>query len=382
MNALIVSQPASDGVLRHVDLLCRHLIEQGVRLHLAYSSLNARDQLHALVQHVADHGGRTLDLRTGNAPQWADLPAARALQQLILDERPQVIHAHSSKAGGLVRGLGLLGLRVPIFYTPHAYFKMHDRQNWKARFFHFAERCLGRIGTSIGMGTHEANFARDVLKVPETQRIIIPAGIDTEVFHPATAERKRMLREKFGIPPEVTLLGTVGRFSAQKDPMTTYAALAKVLPQVPDLYFAHLGSGELEPEVDAFLSTCSCADRIRRVPYLADSPQFYQMLDGFILASRYEGLSYAAQEAFSCNLPGILSDAPGNTDFAAAGFSHIWMAEPANVDSVAEAIRAWHSSERRATEPNHRGIMLRHFAKGICNSRVLAAYERAIARQC
>jgi len=32
---------------------------------------------------------------------------------------------------------------LPIFYTPHAYFPMHDRKNWKARFFNTAERWLG-----------------------------------------------------------------------------------------------------------------------------------------------------------------------------------------------------------------------------------------------
>lgn len=381
MKVLIVSQPASDGVLRHVDLLCRYLLTQGMQVHLAYSSRNGREQLHDLVTHVAGHGGRTLDLDTGNAPQWADLRAMRALRRLIREVHPDIIHAHSSKAGGLVRGLGLLGLGIPTFYTPHAYFRMHDRKNWKARTFHLAERWLGTVGTSIGMGPHEAAFARDILKVPSARHLVIPAGIDTDEFCPATPERKQRLREKFGIPTDVTLLGTVGRFSLQKDPETMYAALARALPEASHLHFAHLGSGELEPQIDAFLAGHPIAKKITRVRYLADSAQFYQMLDGFILTSRYEGLSYAAQEAFACNLSAVLTDAPGNADLDIYGFSHVTKATPGDVESVSRAILTWYREAEKTTSPNHRQVVLSHLSKDICNSRVLAAYQRAISKQ-
>jgi glycosyltransferase involved in cell wall biosynthesis len=356
------------------------MIERGVRLHLAYSDRKSCDQLYALVQHVADRGGRTLNLRTGNAPQWADIQASRALRQLIDKEQPEVIHAHSSKAGGLIRSLGLLGLRTPIFYTPHAYYRMHDRKNWKARFFHLAERGLGRVGTSIVMGSSESDFARDVLKVPETQRLIIPNGINTDLFCPTSPERKRLLREKFGLPLDGLLLGTVGRFSAQKDPETLYGALVRVFSHVPGLAFAHLGRGELEPQVDAFLAGQPFAGRIKRIPYLSDSTEFYQMLDGFVLNSRYEGMSFAALEAFACDLPAILTDAPGNSDLAAYGFSQVWQTRPGDLESVAQAIFAWSESAKLAVPLNHRQIMLNYFTEEICYAHVLAAYEAAVVK--
>jgi glycosyltransferase involved in cell wall biosynthesis len=255
---------------------------------------------------------------------------------------------------------------------------MHDRQSPKAHFFHLAERWLGTVGKSISMGPHEIAFARDTLKVPAERRLMIPAGIDTEEFCPVTPERKRLLREKFGVPADVKLLGTVGRFSLQKDPATLYAALARVLPKAPNLYFAHLGDGELAPQIDAFLEGQPMAARIKRVPYLADSAQFYQMLDGFILASRYEGLSYAAQEAFACNLPGILTDAPGNADLAIYRFSHITKATPGEVESVADAILTWYHTDGIGAVPNHREVVLKNLCQSICNSRILAAYEKSV----
>src|SRR3954453_3654223 len=102
MTVLVVSQPGQDGVLRHVDLLCRYMIRRGVRLHLAYSDRQSCSQLRALVEHVDESGGRTLNLRVGNAPELADVRAIRGLLKLIREEKPDVIHGHSSKAGGLV----------------------------------------------------------------------------------------------------------------------------------------------------------------------------------------------------------------------------------------------------------------------------------------
>jgi glycosyltransferase involved in cell wall biosynthesis len=379
MTVLIVSQPGQDGVLRHVDLLCRYMIRRGVRLHLAYSDRQSCSQLRALVEHVDESGGRTLNLRVGNAPEFADVRALRALLQLIREVKPEVIHGHSSKAGGLVRILPLLGVHTPLFYTPNAYFRMHDPQNWKARIFHFGERLLGKAGTTIVMGRFESEFARDVLKVPLARQVVIPNGIDTEWFRPVWPERKRELREKFGVPPDVPLLGTVGRFSRQKNPEVLYRALADVADRAPDLHFAHLGKGELEPAVDTFLAGKPFAARLTRIPYLANSSEFYQMLDGFILTSLYEGLSYAALEAFACGLPAVLTDAPGNADLADYGFSHIWWTKPGDVDSTARGIGRWYDALQARGLPNHREVMTTSFTEEICNARVYAAYEAAIA---
>jgi glycosyltransferase involved in cell wall biosynthesis len=278
-----------------------------------------------------------------------------------------------------VRCLPLFGVRTPIFYTPNAYFRMHDPRHWNARIFHFGERLLGKVGTSIVMGRFESEFARDVLKVPLTRQVVIPNGIDTELFRPVSAERKRELRQKFGLPSDVPLLGTVGRFSRQKNPEVLYRAVAEVAARAPDLHFAQLGKGELEPAVDALLAGQPFAARLKRISYLSNSSEFYQMLDGFILTSLYEGLSYAALEAFACGLPAVLTDAPGNADLADYGFSHIWWIKPKDVASTVRGIGLWYESRQARALTNHREVMNEHFTEEICNARVYAAYQAALA---
>jgi len=385
VKVLLVSQPASDGVFRHVEGLADYLIAQGITVHLAYSDREACDELRPFVNRVAAAGGRTLNLQVGNGPGPGDLPALWALHRLIQETAPDIIHAHSSKAGGLVRGMAFLGLRQRIFYTPNGYFRMHAPDGLKARVFHAIERLLGRRGTTINVSQDETAFARDRLRIPEASRRMIANGVDCARFRPATPDEKGELRTRFGVSPDALVLGTVGRFSAQKDPLTTYSALFKVLPSVPNLVFVHLGKGELEPEVDALLAAQGLAGRCLRLPYLADTATFYRMLDGFVLASRYEGMSFAAIESMASGLPLILSQAPGNQDFAHYGLDRIYWTPPENPEALAAAILAWHRrSTSDSTLPNHRAVAVEQFSVETGYARLVAGYrkDRKTFRDC
>jgi glycosyltransferase involved in cell wall biosynthesis len=378
VNILLVSQPARDGVLRHVIGLADFLISQGDRVHLAYSDCNASDQLHSLVDRVRSAGGLTLNLGVRNAPQPRDVLAASRLLALIRKVSPDVIHAHSSKAGALVRGLGLVGLRTPMLYTPHSYFRMHQRQEPKARLFHLLERLFGRIGTTITMSGSESSFAETVVGLPRSQQLVIGNGVDFETFSPSTAQNRLDLRARFQLPPEAKLIGTVGRFSAQKDSLTMYSAFAEVVNALPDVHLVHLGQGELEPEVDELIAAKGMAARCHRLSYLREPAQFYADLDGFILTSLYEGMSYAVLEALASNLPLVLTRAPGSVDFADHNFSHISWCEPGSAGSIAAAIREWRVSLDGESEPNHRSVARPIFALEPSLKPVREAYRRLL----
>ncbi len=377
MNILLVSQPARDGVLRHVEALVDFLLAQGDRVHLAYSDFDASEQCHALIARVRAAGGEALNLGVRNGPQPRDFPAVLRLLGLIRKERPDVIHAHSSKAGALVRGLGLLGLRTPIFYTPHSYYLMHAPENRKARMFHFLERIFGRVGTTITMSRCESNFAAQVIRVPLAQQLLCENAVDFDLFHPATPAERRALKVQFGLPPDAKIIGSVGRFSPQKDPLTMYAALAEVARDRPDVHLAHVGQGELAPQMDALIAQHGIADRCHRLPYMNDTSPFYRALDGFILTSRYEGMSYAVLEALATNLPMVLTLAPGNESFGEHGFSNLQWAHPADVASVANAIRTWRERLDCEEVPNHRAVAQKRFSLEAAFLPVRTAYFRA-----
>jgi glycosyltransferase involved in cell wall biosynthesis len=330
-----------------------------------------------LVAHVEEHGGRTTNLRTGNRPGFSDLGALASLARLARSVRPEVIHSHSSKAGALARTLPLFGIRAAQIYTPHAYWGMKPNRGRLDFFYDAVERALGRVGHTFVLSAGENSFALRNLKLPPPRVHLLQNGVDTKLFSPVPPEVKRRLREELGLPATDSVLGFIGRSSAQKDPSTLYRAFAKAAAAGPISLF-HVGQGELDSELDRIVGESGIRGRVFRRRYMTNPVDFYRVVDGFILTSRYEGLSLAALEAMSCDLPMILSEAPGNLDLLALPLSHSWKAPPGDIEGFARAIAAWRDRIAQAQPINHRQTALKNFEVREKLSEVLEWY-RALA---
>lgn len=375
MQILLVTEPGVDGVFRHVEALASFLLERGHQVHLAYSDVRGSDRLTQLVAKVSAAGGRTVNLAVSNAPGPGDVAALLKLRRLVTEARPAVIHAHSSKAGALARALVWLGVRPPVFYTPHAYYGLSGKGGMKSRVFNAVEAVLGRTGTTINLSEGERAFARDSLKIPQGRLRLIANPVDCVRFRPADAAKRQEIRASLGVPEDAVLLGSVGRLAFQKDPLTLYRAFAKACQKRPELWLYHLGEGELSAECAALADQRGIRERIVRQSYLSEPLSFYQALDGMILTSRYEGLSFAVLEALACDLPVILSRVPGNNDFTEMGLSHCWSAGKEDVDGFARVIGEWAQDCELERPSNHRQIAESKFSQEACFGAIVRAYE-------
>lgn len=380
LRVLFVVEPGVDGVFHYLDGLARYLMRQReVEIHLAYSSVRGSTALFRLVDSLRSRGAQTLDLRVGNSPHPSDISAFARLWRLARSLRPDIVHAHSSKAGVLGRGLAMAGVRARYFYTPHAYFQMGGG-GVKRRLFLMIERFFARLARTIHVSPSEAEFARRVLGLKAAQQVILENGVDVERFRPVREpSEKRSVRLRLGLPETALVLGTIARFTEQKDPLTLYRAALIAMEKIPTLHLAHVGHGDLAHAVDSLLAACSKAIRARfhRMQTLDDTAEFYRALDGFVLASRYEGLALSAIEASASNLPMILSRSPGNIDFERWGFNGLRWVAPGDAAALAEQIVAWATevTEGSATECNHRNVTSARLDSGACYGRQLALYS-------
>ncbi len=376
LSVLLVIEPGRDGAFRFAEQLAYFLLEQpGVSVHLAYSSVRGSADLQTLVQTLTRRGAQTLDLRTTNAPQPADGPAFARLRRLALAARPDVIHAHSSKAGVLARLLAWTGVRVPVVYTPHAYYQMYGPASLRQWFFQTVERLLARRGVTLHTSRSEADYARRVLGVSEDRQGYTRTGVDCQRFRPVDGpDEKAALRRRFDLPADAWVFGTVARYSGQKDPLTLYRAVAETLATTPGTYFAHLGTGELMPAVADLLQTVPAGVRARilQVERCDDLPGFYRTLDAFVLPSRYEGFALALLEALACGLPLILTECPGNVDLREHALDDVRWTAMGQPDKLAEQMMA-----RAAEGPrynNHREVAARVFGGKVGCEDVLRRY--------
>ena len=183
------------------------------------------------------------------------------------------------------------------------------------------------------------------------------------------------MRRRFGLPENALILGTVARYTPQKDPLTLYRAVLRCLERNPDLVFAHLGRGELFREVGALVAAApeSVRTRIFRPEASDDSPGFYQALDAFTLPSRFEGFALSVLEALAAGLPLILSDVPGNADLKSFPFDGIRWAAAGDPESLFAEVNAWVDAPPLRT--NHRAIVVQEFSATAAFDQVVDLYR-------
>ena len=374
LKVLIVVEPGLNGVFRHVEGLCDYLLQQdGVRVGLAYSSRRSSGALVALVERVKAAGCPVVDLGVTNAPRLGDALAFYRLAKLARVFRPDVIHSHSTKAGVLARCLRLCGFRIVQLYTPNAYYGMSPRGNVLDPLYNGIEMFLGRIGATINVSKSERQFGRQRLRIRPANQILIPNAVDCSRFSPPTADQRRAVRESFSIPAAAYVFGTVGRYSIQKDPHTLYTAVIEFLKKHENAWFCHLGAGELYNEVSARLKSEFCSQRIIRIEYADDTSHFYQCLDGFVLASRYEGLALSAIEAMATGLPIALTRCSGNEDLGLTGCNSLSWADIGAPAQLLDAIERIYRLDPSAS--NHREVAKQSFGVDAVYGQICTTYH-------
>ncbi len=338
---LFICEPCKDGVFDYVRNLVAHLNKKHPQLIIdfAYSSTRSGDELQEFLEYLRNRGSHTVDLKIGNAPQFRDFSAMRKIARMVSKNKPQLIQAHSSKAGGLARVLKLLRPSwPPVIYTPNAYYGLSGEKTLRASVFNLMESMLGHIGIASASSPDEREFALKVLKLPPRKVVPIFNGIDVHRFEPPGPDRKAFVRQIHDLPADATIIISVGRDNPQKNYGPLYRAMEEVLPKFPKAYFFHAGAGASELG-EKYLSAAS-RKQFKHIVYVKQLEEILQASDAFILTSRYEGLSLAVLDALATNLKMFLTRVTGNQCFKQLGFDQIsWIEHTENDQLMAENIR-------------------------------------------
>jgi glycosyltransferase involved in cell wall biosynthesis len=144
-------------------------------------------------------------------PHISDVSALRYLRTYVIRHGPfMLIHAHSSKAGGLARLLRILG-GPPVVYTPHAFATLSKNRGRLAYLTHeVAERFLANFtSVLIALSTCEAKEAK---RLGYQKLAIVHNGIDLAELPLGSRDE---IRQEWGIAPDAIVIGFVGRLAPQ-----------------------------------------------------------------------------------------------------------------------------------------------------------------------
>ncbi len=184
-----------------------------------------------------------------------------------------------------------------------------DGGSLKMKLAHIAGRLLfdRYIDVRIAPSDLAAEYTFGKKRVKNGEVIFLNNGIDLDQYR-FDPEARRSVREEFGIPEGVFLLGHVGRFSEQKNHGYLLEIFAEILKRRPDAKLLLIGGGELESSIRDKANELGMKGSVIFAGIRSDVPKLLSAFDAFALPSLYEGMPNVIIEAQAVGVPCIISD--------------------------------------------------------------------------
>jgi glycosyltransferase involved in cell wall biosynthesis len=216
-----------------------------------------------------------------------EFKAMRELASIFKNEKPDVVHLNSSKAGGLgALAARLAGIRKIIF-TVHGLPEDESRSPLSRLLIKIATKLTFFLCTDI-IAVSKNNFDR----IHSRKAHLIYNGIDPNI-HFGSGD---IVRSKF--PSGVKIIGTVGELTKNKNQI----ALIQQARKDPSMYVAIVGEGEDRAMLEQKIKEYGLAERVKLFGFIPAS-EALKGFDIFALPSLKEGLPYVLLEAKLAGLP-------------------------------------------------------------------------------
>ncbi len=151
---------------------------------------------------------------------------------------------------------------------------------------------------------------------PQSKIVRIPYGVDTDLFHPATDEIKRAMREELGWPDLPTVL-FAGVMDDRKRPHLLVQAIEILRGEGHEIHAVFAGPFK-DPAYEArfreIVRSCDAARSVSLLGFQSDMAELYRAADMLTLPSRAEGLPNAVLEAMASGVPAIVTAISGTVD--------------------------------------------------------------------
>ncbi len=248
-----------------------------------------------------------------------DLLALWKLTRLMRQQRHAIVHTHSSKAGVIGRLAARLAGVPVIVHTVHGW-SFHGHMSPAKRKMYVLLEKFAASFTDAMIVVAEPDIEkglREGIGKPE-QYHVIRSAIPLDEFDPATVDRDAIRRE-LGLPPNAPVLGNVGRFSPQKNPLDWGRVAGEVGRALPDCHFLLVGDGPLRADVEAALAAEGIAERTVLTGLRRDVPRLMAAMDVFLLTSLWEGLPRVIPQAMALEIPVVANRADGTAEAIAHG---------------------------------------------------------------
>lgn len=243
---------------------------------------------------------------------WQDFLALRQLARLLREQKPDIVHTHSGKAGILGR-MAAARAKVPIiihhihgpsfgsFQGPLANFIFTAAERYAAKFTtHFvcSAHAMTKLYLAAGIGRPEM-YTR------------VWSGFDVAPF--LHAANDPLLRDQLRIPRNAFVIGKIARLFPLKGHDDALNVFQKLLRQCPHAHLLLVGDGILRPQLEARVRTMNLTSKVTFTGLIppGEVPRYVGIMDCLIHLSSREALARALPQALAAGKPVIAYDYDG-----------------------------------------------------------------------
>ncbi|MCC6262690.1 MAG: glycosyltransferase [Bryobacterales bacterium] len=261
-----------------------------------------------------------------------DWSVVRALREMAMRVRPDVIQTHAVKSHFLARAAGLP--RIAPWVAFHHGYTFTSR---KTQFYNQLDRwslpAAGQVLTVSGPFRDEL-----VAKGVDRRRIdVIHNAIRPDWGREARKEESaRALRERWRIPEHRAVVLIVGRLSREKDHICLLRAVRSILAR-REIQLVVVGDGPERAPIEAAIRELGLGDFVTLTGQQPSAEPYYGIAAIAVLSSLSEGSPNALLEAMAAGVPAVATQVGGIPEIVTHEESAL-LAPPGDSDALAAAL--------------------------------------------
>jgi glycosyltransferase involved in cell wall biosynthesis len=241
-----------------------------------------------------------------------DFIALRKLEKILRDQKPDIVHTHSGKAGILGR-LAAKRAGVPVIVHHIHGPSFGSFQGALANFvFTAAERHAAKVTDHFfcsASAMTKLYLAAGIGKPSMFTRIF--SGFNLEPFLNATNDLA--LRKQLGLEENHFVIGKISRIFRLKGHADLVKAFARILPQVPHARLLFVGDGALRGDIENQIRTLGLDGKVVFTGLVppGEVARYVGIMDCLAHLSYREALSRALPQALAAGKPVVAYDFDG-----------------------------------------------------------------------
>lgn len=289
---------AAGGVDRYIRMLLKYLDKEKFENILVCSQDFHEEDYKGLVDSFEQ-------VEMTRAIGEQDLKAIKKIRVLIKKYNPDVVYAHSSKAGAIAR-VADIGLKNHYVYNPHGWaFNMRCSARKKAMYTAIEKVAAPFCDKIICISDAEKQSALEKKICRDDKLQVIFNGVDIDAYE--NGIHGAVKRENLNIPEDAFVVGMVGRVSPQKAPDVFIKMAKQVKDVVPNAHFIIVGNGNQEDEIRKYAEDNGFLDNLHITGWVDNPMSYVELFDVACLLSRWEGFGLALPEYMMVGKPIVAS---------------------------------------------------------------------------